>query len=84
GCSHRATWRIQNRRGSSRRWMKVQWQVIKFGNKSRFCRSSSYQYPVRRSTDASRTKAQTQIFPRVHASARKTFCDSRLSPLVMR
>ncbi|NKN09967.1 hypothetical protein GFL43_34920, partial [Rhizobium laguerreae] len=27
GCSHRATWRIQNRRGSSRRWMKVQWQV---------------------------------------------------------
>ncbi|NKM14620.1 hypothetical protein GFL85_27000, partial [Rhizobium laguerreae] len=26
-CSHRATWRIQNRRGSSRRWMKVQWQV---------------------------------------------------------
>ncbi|PDS69666.1 hypothetical protein CO651_22565, partial [Rhizobium phaseoli] len=27
GCSHRATWRIQNRRGSNRRWMKVQWQV---------------------------------------------------------
>ncbi|MGO8055493.1 hypothetical protein AB9E30_35055, partial [Rhizobium leguminosarum] len=25
--SHRATWRIQNRRGSNRRWMKVQWQV---------------------------------------------------------
>ncbi|MGE7064127.1 hypothetical protein ACQKI5_21390, partial [Agrobacterium tumefaciens] len=27
GCSHRATWRIQNRRGSNRHWMKVQWQV---------------------------------------------------------
>ncbi|MGO8055278.1 hypothetical protein AB9E30_33900, partial [Rhizobium leguminosarum] len=26
--SHRATWRIQNRRGSNRRWMKVQWQVM--------------------------------------------------------
>ncbi|MES4993869.1 hypothetical protein ABVB70_26615, partial [Agrobacterium radiobacter] len=25
--SHRATWRIQNRRGSNRHWMKVQWQV---------------------------------------------------------
>ncbi|MBA4774279.1 MAG: hypothetical protein H2044_01310, partial [Rhizobiales bacterium] len=27
GCSHRAKWRIENRRGSNRRWMKVQWQV---------------------------------------------------------
>ncbi|RVU05509.1 hypothetical protein EOS93_30485 [Rhizobium sp. RMa-01] len=25
--SHRATWRIQNRRGSNRRRMKIQWQV---------------------------------------------------------
>ncbi|MDI5930273.1 hypothetical protein QBK93_37510, partial [Rhizobium leguminosarum] len=25
--SHRAIWRIQSRRGSNRRWMKVQWQV---------------------------------------------------------
>ncbi|NKJ97125.1 hypothetical protein GFM14_37490, partial [Rhizobium leguminosarum bv. viciae] len=37
GCSHRATWRIQNRRGSSRRWMKVQWQVkdVQAGAKAR-------------------------------------------------
>ncbi|WP_210214691.1 hypothetical protein, partial [Sinorhizobium meliloti] len=27
GCSHRAKWRNENRRGSNRRWMKVQWQV---------------------------------------------------------
>ena len=31
GCYHRATWRIQNRRDSSRRWMKVPWQVTGAG-----------------------------------------------------
>nr|MDX8322053.1 hypothetical protein [Agrobacterium sp. rho-8.1] len=27
GCSHRAIWRIKNRRGSNRSRMKLQWQV---------------------------------------------------------
>ncbi|MDX0833802.1 hypothetical protein GOD82_28610, partial [Sinorhizobium medicae] len=29
--SHRAKWRNENRRGSNRRWMKVQWQVTASG-----------------------------------------------------
>ncbi len=27
GCTHRAIWRIQNRRSSNRRWIKAQWYV---------------------------------------------------------
>lgn len=41
GCSHRAKWRIENRRGSNRRWMKVQWQVSSTQRRDAYRRPTS-------------------------------------------
>lgn len=65
GCYHRANWRTQNCRGSSRRWVKVSWQVRVARTGRDSLKLALFAYGQWQAFNYLRTKRKKDFFPSV-------------------